>query len=497
MTKRVQIVRHTPADASAFTGLEGELSIELDNERLRLHDGFLAVGHVIVNEVDVDAKDDVVVAAIATHAADTSTHGVAVVAGVTETQTLTNKTLTAPVINGAISGDAFLDDDAMTADSATKAASQQSIKAHVATAEAAAIAASQPLDAMLTALAALGTAADKLLYLTGVDTPAELTFPANSQSFVSAANYAAMRTAIGLVIGTDVQAEIVTTRGDIIRGDSSGDPERLALGAVGNAVISDGSDAAYGTYVPFSTIKGLTLSKLAADTLGISAGAARDATDVRTMTLASFTKNVSSAWVVGTGNGSLDTGSYTASTLYAVWLIVRSDTGVVDVLTSISFSTPTMPTNYNFKRLIGFFVTDSAPDILAFTQVGDYFRFTGDVVTDVTDASMIADTFETAALSVPPNCLAHIYAAMTSAGDTAADGDIAVRTAGAADAGGPTESVSHAKFNAINVGGTGGSATVLVDGSSQVDYAVSEDNNISTANIRTLGCLMLTRSNPI
>ena len=52
------------------------------------------------------------------------------------TQTLTNKTLTSPtltsaVLNTAISGSAFLDEDGMDSNSATKLASQQSIKAYV------------------------------------------------------------------------------------------------------------------------------------------------------------------------------------------------------------------------------------------------------------------------------------------------------------------------------------------------------------------------------
>jgi len=47
-------------------------------------------------------------------------------------QTLTSKTLTSPVLNGTLSGTAFLDEDDMASDSAIAAASQQSIKAHVA-----------------------------------------------------------------------------------------------------------------------------------------------------------------------------------------------------------------------------------------------------------------------------------------------------------------------------------------------------------------------------
>ena len=53
----------------------------------------------------------------------------------TGTQTLTNKTLTSPVINTGISGTAFLDEDDLASDSATKVASQQSIKAYVDAAE--------------------------------------------------------------------------------------------------------------------------------------------------------------------------------------------------------------------------------------------------------------------------------------------------------------------------------------------------------------------------
>ena len=45
--------------------------------------------------------------------------------------TLTNKTLTSPVINTGVSGTAVLDEDDMASDSATKLATQQSIKAYV------------------------------------------------------------------------------------------------------------------------------------------------------------------------------------------------------------------------------------------------------------------------------------------------------------------------------------------------------------------------------
>jgi len=55
------------------------------------------------------------------------------VATLTGSQTLTNKTLTSPVLNTGVSGSAILDEDDFASDSATKLATQQSIKAYIAT----------------------------------------------------------------------------------------------------------------------------------------------------------------------------------------------------------------------------------------------------------------------------------------------------------------------------------------------------------------------------
>ena len=51
--------------------------------------------------------------------------------GKATTDTLTNKTLASPVLNTSVSGTAFLDEDNMASNSATKLASQKSIKAYV------------------------------------------------------------------------------------------------------------------------------------------------------------------------------------------------------------------------------------------------------------------------------------------------------------------------------------------------------------------------------
>lgn len=87
-----------------------------------------------------------------------------------------------------------------------------------------------------------------------------------------------------------------------------------------------------------------------------------------------ITKQIDAAWVVGDDMGGLDTGSSpAANTWYYVWLIKRTDTGVVDALFSTSSTSPTMPTNYDAKRRIGAVLTNSSSNIIGFQQYGDEF----------------------------------------------------------------------------------------------------------------------------
>jgi len=89
----------------------GALSIDLDSETLTIAGG---------TGIDTSGSLNTLTVAI-----DST------VATLTGSQTLTNKTLTSPVLNGTLSGTAFLDEDNMASNSATAVASQQSIKAYV------------------------------------------------------------------------------------------------------------------------------------------------------------------------------------------------------------------------------------------------------------------------------------------------------------------------------------------------------------------------------
>lgn len=80
----------------------------------------------VQDQLDANSSD------LTTHENDTTAHGATgAVVGTTNTQTLTNKTLTSPVLNTAVSGTAVIDDDTMATASSTTIATSESIKAYV------------------------------------------------------------------------------------------------------------------------------------------------------------------------------------------------------------------------------------------------------------------------------------------------------------------------------------------------------------------------------
>lgn len=162
-------------------------------------------------------------------------------------------------------------------------------------------------------------------------------------------------------------------------GTIGGGLEAIALGSgltMLNATINaDLSAASLPGY-----LSGLTLSTTApSSAFTIAAGAANDVASGGLMLLAAaLTKNTSS-WVVGSA-GALDTGSVTPSTGYHVFLIKRTDTGVVDVLLSLSATAPTMPASYTLKRRIGWMKTNGSSQWVQFYQTGDEFLWDVPVV---------------------------------------------------------------------------------------------------------------------
>jgi len=260
-------------------------------------------------------------------------------------------------------------------------------------------------------------------------------------------------------------------------------------------------DAAMGGVVSPFVPQGLKLSH-DTDTdhdVNVTAGQCRDATDAVNMILTSeITKQIDAAWAVGDDAGGMDTGSVTTDTNYYVWLIKRSDTDVEDVLFSTSATAPTMPTNYDYKRLIGMVHTDASSNIESFLHVGgDEFMYTASPIRDLSDATLSAGVFEVATLSCPANCIAEITLLMDDPNAGGVDWKIQVREADSAFLYNQGDFVLH--WDSGTLSGANRmeeQVFVNVNGSSQVDYAGPNVSSSGKIEIRTRGFRMLTRSHP-
>lgn len=188
-----------------------------------------------------------------------------------------------------------------------------------------------------------------------------------------------------------------------------------ADGSANQALITNGSGTLSfaATTLPRSYLAGLKLANGADATndIDIAVGQAVDDGNVVAMSLAAATtKQTDAAWVVGTNQGCLDTGLVGNNT-YHFWLIRRTDTGVVDVLCSLSATAPTMPTSYSQKRRIGS-VIRAGGTIIAFTQDGDYFQL--NVPTNEWDETIPATTAQTKTLSRVPTGINVIWQGILS-----------------------------------------------------------------------------------
>ncbi len=212
-------------------------------------------------------------------------------------------------------------------------------------------------------------------------------------------------------LGSGWHAEIVANGGDVVIDPNASETidGRTTLTVRDGSsvvVICDGSNFRTNLQAdqraPKGHISGLTISNDATDPtndINIAPGeAASDGTIPYLMIVGAFiTKRLDAAWAVGSGNGGLDTGTI-ANTTYHVWVIQRSDTGVVDALFSTSATSPTMPSGYDRKRRIGAFVRRSGV-IEPFIQLSrSRFEYKS-AITDRSSTSALSSTL--IALSVP------------------------------------------------------------------------------------------------
>lgn len=157
---------------------------------------------------------------------------------------------------------------------------------------------------------------------------------------------------------------------------------------------------------PNRHIQGLVPANNAGDAtndLDFSAGECRDATNAVNIVTAALTKQSDVAWAVGSAAGMLDTG-VVGNNDYFVWAILRSDTGVTDLLCSLSSTAPTMPANYDYKRLVAWFKR-SGGAIVAFkayeTEGGGLDWLWSSPTLDINLANTLTTSRRTDAVKVP------------------------------------------------------------------------------------------------
>lgn len=226
-------------------------------------------------------------------------------------------------------------------------------------------------------------------------------------------------------------------------------------------------------------IRGSTLSNNVTDAtndIDIAAGACADATLAVWMVGAALTKRLDANWAVGTNQGMLDTGAI-ANNTYHIWRIMRSDTGVVDILASLSATAPTMPANYDYKRRIGSIVRTGAA-IKAFKQNGDLFQW----VTAVQDIAGAANTAVTArTLTLPTGIKVEAWLSIFPYSDTASHNSVTDPDVNSTAASG-TNSVCF-QPSATNTGSWSG--YVMTNTSAQVNTDSNGTN--ATITISTFG----------
>lgn len=197
---------------------------------------------------------------------------------------------------------------------------------------------------------------------------------------------------------------------------------------------------------------------------------------------AALTKRSDAAWSVGSGNGGMDTGSKANDSWGYVWLIGRSDTGVVDALFSASATAPTMPAGYDKKRRIGAvrFGATTAP-IKAFKQHGNEFIW--DVVTS--DLALTTNPGTAAVnrtLTAPPDMDA-IFSIYFNNATTAADQLLCTETAQTDTA----PSTTAYTIRAIAAGVQQVEVRRKVDSSSQVRLRIATSGASDGYAIQTIG----------
>jgi len=230
-------------------------------------------------------------------------------------------------------------------------------------------------------------------------------------------------------------------------------------------------------------IQGLLMTWISTTSFSVGIGSIGDSTSVDTLSLLAITTKTTAAWAVGSGNGGLDTGAIGASALYGVFLIKRPDTGVVDVLYSLSATAPTLPANYTLFQRIGWVRTNGSSQFIQWTQRGRQFLWQAKVA-DLNAVTPASTNRILLPVTLPPNVegiFSFVYNSVTNAfwvdsGWTALT-DVPASV---------TNAIAGCVTASSGIGAGGVRYTAQTDASSQIYYRVSAFTG-NTISILTVG----------
>lgn len=316
--------------------------------------------------------------------------------------------------------------------------------------------------------------------ITDASTTVITTFAA---SLLDDANAAAAQATLGLVIGTDVQAELAVPSQAEAEAGTATDERVWTAQRVGQAIAALSG-------LPRSYLAGLGLSN-AADAdhdITFAVGEARNSTDTTDMSLSSAqTKRIDATWATGDAAGGLASGAtLSADTWYHCFVGLVGSTVECGFDSSVSAANLVANNSWTVFRRVGAVLTDSSSNILAFDQQGDRFDWVTPPL-DVND-SALGTTSKDYTISAPPDTVAIIHPRlMTTAAEVYVRPKLATDEAPIGDTG--TAGQRPYTLHYISTGGSTPSQSVIfdirVDSSSLI--AAEADAASRLLNILTLG----------
>jgi hypothetical protein len=214
----------------------------------------------------------------------------------------------------------------------------------------------------------------------------------NAQAYAGAASAQATAAALAASAAAASAANAAAALGTKV--DKAGDAMTGDLNMTGHAIINIGDGVA-------DFITGLTTVRASTTTITVGTGSIKG-NGRFVKNLASMTKSLNVAWAAGGSAGALDTGTFAASSTYFLHALRKISDGSFDWLSSLSPTSPTVPTGYEHVGRIWLVTVNASSQIIDYIQYGNTCRLAA-AVQESSITSQIAKTLVT--VSAAPNGL--------------------------------------------------------------------------------------------